>query len=317
MALPVLFDKAFKTRNRLIAATGMLLAAALPFVAGLTGLALLDSLFQGGPVPAAWDGTVTAAAFILAAWLPWQAGNLLGLSGNRGLRLALIRKITSERPADLRDTGRFVGFSPGDQLRTWDGETDCDVGFLTILPEALLYVGDQYAWTLRREHVDRVELSPQTAGIRRVVIRWHAPREPGRSFTIEARDGATMRRVNAVTMSLAEELTRWSAAEGVDGADVPHYGNPPTDAPGALTVDGPAPGSCAATLCIATIATVTIWRVAGDFIRAREYFHGILWSGLITVLAAGLTFHVLNYLQSWGATLPKKPKAPPPGAPFA
>ena len=113
MASPPLFDKSFKLRNRLVSATGMLLAAAAPFVAALLALSLVDTSDQSVPA-----GLVTGLAFALAAWLPWQAQNLLALSGNRGLRRAVLKKIALDRPGELQDASRFVGFSPGDQLRT-------------------------------------------------------------------------------------------------------------------------------------------------------------------------------------------------------
>ena len=306
MASEPLFSKSFKLANRLIAAAGMLLAAALPFALGLGALGLLESPHKG-TLPA----LITATAFLLAALLPWQAQNLLALSGNRGLRRRLLKKIALDRPEELRDAALFVGFAPGDHLRMWDGETDCDVGFLTVLPTALVYAGDRYSWSLRHEHVDRVELTPPTGGIRRVIVRWHAPREPGRAFTMEARDGATLRGANHGTSELSLSLQRWLAGEPAAG-DAPHLGNPPTDAPGAVDVLGPAPGSCSATLCIVIITALTIWRVAGDFIEHQEYYYGILSSGLITVMAAGFTFHVLSYLQAWAAKQPKKPPQRPP-----
>jgi hypothetical protein len=306
LASEPLFNRSFKLRNRLIAATGMLVAAALPFVLALGALGLLEMPHHGS-----LPGMITAAAFFLAALLPWQAQNVLSLSGNRGLRRHVLKKLALERPEELHDADQFVGFAPGDHLRMWDGETDCDVGFLTLLPTAIAFVGDRYSWSLRREHVDRVELTPPTGGIRRIVVRWHAPRESGRAFTLESRDGPTLRSTNRSTSDLSLNLQRWHASEATAG-EAPHLGNPPTDAPGGVDVLGPAPGSCAATLCMVTITALTIWRVAGDFIEQKQYYYGILSSGLITVMAAGLTFHLLSYLQAWAAKLPKKPAPRPP-----
>ena len=306
MASEPLFSKSFKLGNRIIAAAGMLLAAAVPFALALAALSYLEAPNKG-TLPA----LITGTAFLLAALLPWQAQNLLALSGNRGLRRRVLRKLALERPEEMQEAAQFVGFAPGDHLRMWDGETDCDVGFLTVMPTGLVYTGDRYSWSLRREHIDRIELTPPTGGIRRVIVRWHAPREPGRAFTMESRDGPTLRGANRGTSELSLNLQRWLATDVAEG-DAPHLGNPPTDAPGAVDVLGPAPGSCAATLCIVTITALTIWRVAGDFIEHQEYYYGILSSGLITVMAAGLTFHVLSYLQTWAAKLPKKPPQRPP-----
>ena len=56
------------------------------------------------------------------------------------------------------DDGRalFVGWTPGATVMPKDMETDHDVGFLTLTPERLIYLGDTVHFELHRSQVFEV-----------------------------------------------------------------------------------------------------------------------------------------------------------------
>jgi hypothetical protein len=54
-------------------------------------------------------------------------------------------------------------------------------------------------------------------------------------------------------------------------------------------------------LALGTIVMIIIWRTSGAFFEAGQYYHGILWAGLISVLGALSTGYLLHYLQAWEA----------------
>ncbi len=297
-----LFTAQFKQRNRIIAGIMLIIAATSPFLAGLLLINYLSPQFSG-PIVAG----ITALAFLLAVLLPWHALHRLALLGNRSLGQQLTEKLASVK-TDIDSPGRweFVGFSPGQELRSWDGETDCDIGFLSMDEGALIYHGDEYSWTLRRAAIDAIQALPVSGGLQRVVVIWHAPREPERAFTLASREAQTLRGANRATARLLRDLRQWHSASSNDGGRPPALGLPPTDTSGSYPAEQPPVGSCATILAVTIIVSLSIWHVAQRFISAGYYYHGILWAGLIAAAGAMFTVHFLGYLQSYEARLVPK-----------
>lgn len=294
------FTTRFRQRNRIIGGLVLLAAGTSPF---LVGLVLITSSLPSGAAPA----IITLLCFVLAGLLPWLALDRLSLLGNDYLRQQLATKL----PSGAEDTEElpqpeFVGFSPGEELRNWDGDTDSDVGFLTIGTDALVYRGDEYSWVLRRETIDTVQVVAVSGGLGRILIKWHAPREPGRALTLASREGRSLRKANRITAGLLRSLQRWKEAAGADADEPPPLGLPPTDISGSHLVDRPPTGSCATILAVTTIVTLSIWLAAQQFVSAGFYLHGILWAGLIAMGGAMFTVHFLSYLQSYEARLASK-----------
>lgn len=297
--MPQFFTPQFKQRVRVTAATLTMIAGAAPFVGGLLVMQALGSEATG-VVPA----TVATLSFLAGGALPWLVQNLMGLAGNAGLQRRLRDHLHDPASCDL--TGAtFVGFSPGERLHIWQGETDCDVGFLTLTDSALVYRGDDFSWMLPRELVDNIDLTPSEGGLRRVLIRWHVRREAGRSLSLESRDACSLTRARRASETLFQRLREWrkapATAPAVTDAQIAALGLPPTDMTGAQIVEEPPSGSCASMLALSTIVLIIIWRTSGALFEAGQYYHGILWAGLISVLGALSTGYLLHYLQAWEA----------------
>ena len=291
------FTAQFRQHNRRIAGLALLATGAGPF---LTGLALITYVFASAPAPA--GALVTLLCFALAGLLPWLALGHVAVLGNNRLRQRLAARLaaTGADPEALTQ-GEFVGFSPGEQLRSWDGDTDRDVGLLALEPEALVYRGDEYTWVLRRQAIDALEPLPITNRLLRILVRWHAPRDPGRALTLASRQGRTLREANRTTAQLLHDLQQWKSAAHSDVGQPPALGLPPNDTSGSYLLDQPAAGSCSSLLAVTVIVALTMWHLAQRFISAGFYYHGVLWAGLVAVSAAVFTMHFLSYLQTYEA----------------
>jgi hypothetical protein len=297
--MPQFFTSQFKQRVRVTAATLTMIAGAAPFVGGLLVMQALGNEATG-VVPA----TVAALSFLAGGALPWLVQNLMGLAGNAGLQRRLREHLHDAAGCDLTGT-TFVGFSPGERLHIWQGETDRDVGFLSLTENALIYRGDDFSWTLPRDLIDNIDLTPSEAGLRRILIRWHVPREAGRSLSLESRDACSLTRARRASETLFQRLRDWHRATAttpaVTSTETAALGFPPTDMTGGQIVEEPPSGSCASMLALSTIVLIIIWRTSGAFFSAGQYYHGILWAGLISVLGALSTGYLLHYLQAWEA----------------
>lgn len=290
------FTESFKARSRLVAGVAVVLASASPFA---VGLAIITYLVDDSMGP--WAAVVTAAAFLAAGGFTWIVQNRLALMGNRWLRARLWEQV-AEREERRRCDGEevFVGFGPGDGALVWSGETDLDVGFLCTGDDALIFLGDRFNWSLGRDRIDRIDLTSAPGGPRRIVIHWHAPREPGRAFTLESREARSLREVDAATVSLFRRLRAWSLSQATTGEQSPALGYPPTDPHDGQALDEPAPGWCAVTLAMVVIVVLTIWHLAGEMLAEGYYYHAVLWAGFVFVGGAVFTRCLLNYLHNSG-----------------
>lgn len=288
------FTDAFKTRGRLVISTAITVAAAAPFAAGLVILAFLVS------DPMGWvAASVTAGAFVAAGTLTWVIQDRLTLYGNAGLR-ARVRELAAAAPAFRAcPEPSFVGFAPGDQVRSWQGETDLDVGFLCLAEGTLVFLGDCFTWSLPRARIDAIDLTASShLGPARIIIRWHAPREPRRALTLEGRDARSLRQAEAATAGLFRRLREWALVEAAEDAATYLLGAPPTGEYGGRLADEPASGWCGAVVGMGVIITLTTWYLARQMLEQGYYYHAILWSGFVVVGGAVFTRCLLHYLQS-------------------
>lgn len=295
------FNSAFRARNRLLASSAIVLASAAPFALAL----IVITYFV--PDPTSWPAAVlTAAAFLAAGTFTWAVQSRFALLGNDWLRKSLSKRILhSEELAKCSGGPDFIGFAPGDDVRTWDGETDLDVGFLGTTNSDLVFVGDRFSWSLAKDRIDRIDLTPP-AGPRRVVIHWHAPREPGRSFTIESREGKFLREIDNRTVELFKQLRRWSIVRTGDSDERAVLGYPPADWYGGRPTDQLASGSCSTTLGMMVIIVLTIWYLASEMMKEGYYYHAVLWAGFVFVGGAVFTRCLLHYLQSIAEPTPRR-----------
>lgn len=272
-----IFGAAVRRRYNRLLALASALAAVLPFALGLlvVQIAYPDG---SGPVPT----LIAAIALALSPLATWLVHDRLALAGNSSLRQALAEKIAhgeDSLPSGVKPV--FIGFSPGDQQFTWDGDTDRDIGFLAAWGDALVYRGDDFEWYLPRDCIDIIEPVQPVAGLVRIRIRWHAPRERNRSFTIVSREATDLRGAREATHTLLQQLYAWASRPRQSDVEPPKLGMPPSDVGGGRPIEAAPGGSCITTLAILAATTVGAWQVSAPFVTAEKYAHAILAAGCV------------------------------------
>ncbi len=281
----------------MIAAGVTMAAGVAPFV---VALAILE--FWTSPPPHA-IALLTVGTFVAAGLAPWYTHGSLALLGNYALRQRVGGLARADIEAPVEDIGAvFVGFSPGEELRIWDGETDRDVGFLSILADTLTYAGDEFKWALPRAQIDHVALGVPVAGVRRIIVRWHIPRGGPKAFSIVCREANTLQSLSVVNARLYRALRDWLWRDRPPAGGTPlKWGYPPTDISDGWALDRPISGGCVSVMAIALIVVLTIWRVSAALLAVGDYYSAVLWAGLIAVVGAVFTGYLLNYLHYWEA----------------
>ena len=207
---PEVFTKAFKIRGNIVVGCVTALAFFGPIVLGIGGaVALKGTLGDGGAAIAGLGGFALAVAgFIVAS----QKAVLIGNQGLRRDLAAALQRRFGRNPVD--GTASFVGWSPGRGLNTKDGDTDHDVGFLTLTPEALNFLGDTVGFEVQRQQVRWV--GPAQQGVPflmdfglRIAVYWVDAWGNENAFTFERREGRSRRQVRRRNRELAEILQLW------------------------------------------------------------------------------------------------------------
>lgn len=288
-----IFSAAVRRRYALLANIASFVAAAAPFGLGLLALHLLAPAGSG---PLAW--IVAAAALAAVPLLTWLVHNRLGLAGNATLRRRLRERIAREGhefPTFVRPL--FVGFAPGDRPLLWHGDTDRDIGFLVAWGDCLVYYGDEFSFSLPRARIDIIEPTHPSVDLGRILIRWHAPRESNRAFTLVSREATDLRGARRATRELLNQLHAWVARPPEPAAEAPKLGLPPTDASGGVPVDTAPGGSCPALLAMIAATSVAAWQVSAPLIAAARYAHAILATGAVFTLGFAVLSTVFRLLQ--------------------
>jgi hypothetical protein len=242
---------------------------------------------------------IAAAALILSPLATWLVHNRLALVGNITLRRRLKERLDEEGealPTGVKPV--FVGFSPGEEPLAWEGDTDRDIGFLAAWGDTLVYRGDSWDWSLPRDRIDIIEPMQPVAGVPRILIRWHGPRESNRAFTIVSREAADLRGAREATNALLQQLYAWVARPADSEVEPPKLGMPPTDTSGGRRVDAVPGGSCLVTLAVVAVTTVAAWQVGGPLVDQERYALAILAAGC--VFAIGFSaIHIIVRLLQW------------------
>jgi hypothetical protein len=196
---------------------GLLLPPALLFLA----LRLLDLHLAPAVTGLLAVAAITAGVAVVGALSP-----RLALWGNNALRRDMTRKLAATGVPPEALGGAFVGISPGEERRSYDGEAHWDVGFLYLQPGWLAYYGDQVRFALRPHQLEQVEIDPPerfTAAIEsRLLLRWQEPgADVGGTLALGAREWRTRREARQRLEALKEQLAGWQAAPSPEVAVPP------------------------------------------------------------------------------------------------
>jgi hypothetical protein len=215
---PEVFTQSFKLTGCAITGALTLGLFVVPFVGGL-----IAALFIGRRYGDAAGAVAGLAALALTIGVQIVANQKVFLFGNARLRRRLAEAL-ERRTGYNPDDGRafFVGWAPGRSVNPKDMETDHDVGFLTLTPERMVFLGDTVHFELHRSQVLSVEAKVQGVPVLfdfgyRVTIEWLDAYGGANAFTLERREGRSRRQVRRGTRELCETLQRWHQTGAVPG----------------------------------------------------------------------------------------------------
>jgi Zn-dependent protease with chaperone function len=188
--------------------TALLMLAAIIFTPAAFAL-LARHLPANGPVHV----VIYVAGFAAALGMYLVSANFAPTMGHMALTRALKNKLEKEDIlADAWD-GTCVGFSPAATPRSYELNTNWDVGCLFIRSDRICYVGEETRFALRREQITKIVKAPGVPGLLRpwrVYVAWKDD-ESGTSgaFNIGSIDDLSTLRLRRHTSKLADRLEFW------------------------------------------------------------------------------------------------------------
>lgn len=167
-------------------------------------------------------GRVALLAYLAGAVLILAAYSLLtlrlNLRGRQQLRDRFIAKFAAE---GIQVRGRDAilnGFSPGAFLRVYLSGYDWDQGFVWLLQDRLVYLGDKLRFALKPEHVSNVYIGHSAPGwwfSERVYLDWNDA-EHGRqgTFSLYPNDPSSATKIKHEGRDLCAAIQRWRSHAG-------------------------------------------------------------------------------------------------------
>lgn len=207
---PEVFTSAFKIRGNILSAGVTLLAAFGPIALGAVGAGVVGKAYGD-----AYGGLLFLLSFALVFVLLHVCHQKAFMFGNARLRrdlAAALERRLGRNPDD--GTAYFVGWAPGRSANPAGGDTDHDVGFLTLKPESMLYIGDTVSFELPRQQVRYIEASQEGVPVLldmgvRVRVYWWDQNGQENAFTLERREGRNRTVVKRKNKELEGILRQW------------------------------------------------------------------------------------------------------------
>ncbi len=163
---------------------------------------------SGGAALAAYVGS---AGLILAGYS--LLGLWLSLRGRKKLRQQFTAKFGQEGIQICGRNAILAGFAPGDSLRGYLSGYDWDKGFVWLLQNRIVYLGDKLRFALRPEQVVNVRVGQSAPGwwnSERVYLDWHDT-EFGRggTFSLYPNEPSSAGKIKNEGKALCAAVQRW------------------------------------------------------------------------------------------------------------
>lgn len=163
-----------------------------------------------------YAGIICVSGMALAFGLGFWAMFAIRFRYGRRFRARLAAKY----PDELRDlllSEPLVGFSPGDKVKHYNGDTSWDLGVLILEPGRMRYFGDICTFDLRPDQVVSADTKRpvNTLGIayHRTRVFWRMwPESEPQSFTLEPWDAHGIFETKKVAAALKDRIEAWRQA---------------------------------------------------------------------------------------------------------
>lgn len=180
---------------------------------------------------------------VIAGFAAWHATwALLAFRPLAGVRRALGPRLKPVAASVGADRTFFVGLSPDESPRVYEGFVEWDVGVLALSPGRLDYAGEEARFTLRAADVRQVRLDrghPGWIPIRMIRVRWERPDGSSGVFGVVPVGAAHALAVRSETRALRDLLEEWREEAPVGEAEpgeavsrarqAPGLGGPPSE----------------------------------------------------------------------------------------
>lgn len=215
---PEVFTQGYKLKGSIVTGCSTLLLFLVPFFGGMLTAAYVGDTYGDAPGVA-----VVIVALILTGLGLYLGHQKVFLYGNSSLRrrlAAALERRLGRNPDD--GVAWFVGFAQGATIDPMSLETDHDIGFLSLDPQKMTYVGDTVAFELWRQQIYEISLQRQGIPIiwdfgTRIRIRWADQYGRANAFTFERREGSSKREVRGRNKELTDILQQWHQFGTVPG----------------------------------------------------------------------------------------------------
>jgi hypothetical protein len=129
------------------------------------------------------------------------------------LRAKLLQRV-SAKTGEISPDAYFVGLSPGEGDRLYEGGDAWDMGYLSLDNERIVYRGEQTSFALSRKELKEINVGPGLPGIRqppRLYVKWEVANNSAGTFTLSCPGARSSKRESRELALLARNIGEWQS----------------------------------------------------------------------------------------------------------
>ena len=157
-----------------------------------------------------WLGYVVGLGIMLVLF--WRVIDVVPLWGFQSLQKRFADRL-QQKGIDV-GTGLFVGFSPNDEPRYYEGFSNWDIGYLFIGREGMAYMGEQTQFVLTPQQVTAIFLGCRDASswinTSDIYVSWRWGDRSG-TFNLQPTQGQSLTQLKGKVSALKQRLEQWQA----------------------------------------------------------------------------------------------------------
>ena len=149
---------------------------------------------------------------VLTAWATFMVWQDLAMRPYRSLRRKVAERLRQSGFDPPAHDAEWVGLSPGDEPRLYEGIGSWDVGFVVLDGQHLIYRGEETSFSIASDEVLGIEMGPRFPAwisLRGVVVRWRRRGGEEGCFTLGPIQARGLLYHAAEARRLCERIERW------------------------------------------------------------------------------------------------------------